>query len=200
MTTRKPLLRFSSLVLGALLLGGCAAAKLPQALPPHAESARIDALQQDILALDTTIDRAEAGRAARIALRYSRELARRYEVENSPIMHNLLVNLGLKERGLCKHWTADLLERLQRERFRSLELHWAIGNFDTAFSLEHSSVVVSARGEQIERGLVLDPWRNSGNLYWAPTLADPGYNWKPYREVLALKREYEAEQKNRLLR
>ena len=197
MTPVKKLLRFMRPLPCLLLLAGCAAVTPKPQLPPHADSTRIDALQRDILALDAGIDHAEAGRAARIAVRYSRELARLYEVENSPIVHNLLVNLGIKQRGLCKHWTADLLKRLQQERFRSLDLHWAVGNFDTAFTLEHSTVVVSAHGERIARGLVLDPWRHSGELYWAPTLQDPGYDWKPYRDVIALKREYEADLKNR---
>jgi hypothetical protein len=112
-------------------------------------------------------------------------------------MHNLLVNLGLKPRGLCVDWTTDLLTRLKQERFYSLDLHWAIANYETTFSLEHSTVVVSAGGDSINQGLVLDPWRYSGELFWAPTLEDSGYVWKPQAEIHALKQELRETRENR---
>ena len=112
-------------------------------------------------------------------------------------MHNIKVNLGFRDRGLCIDWTRDLLARLERENFVSLELHWAIANYESAFRLEHSTVVISARDHGIEQGLVLDPWRYSGNLYWARTTRDPGYRWKPQAEIHALKRRHEQQARNR---
>ena len=112
----------------------------------------------------------------------------------------MLVNLGIRERGLCIDWTTDLMARLQQEGFRSLQLHWAIANYQASFRLEHSSVVVSAIGGSIEQGLLLDPWRYSGNLYWARPGEDPGYRWRPRAEVIALKRSFEAETENRVNR
>lgn len=153
------------------------------------ETQRIEDLNHAVLSLGDAVDPDEARRAAHISIEYSRELARQYEISGSPVMHNLMVNLGLKQRGLCVDWTTDLLARLKQERFHSLDLHWAIANYETTFRLEHSTVVVSARGDSIYRGLVLDPWRHSGQLYWAPTLGDVGYAWKPQAEIHALKRE-----------
>ena len=154
-----------------------------------AETQRVRDLSHSILNLDGSIDAREAQRAARVSIEYSQELARQYEISTSPVMHNLLVNLGVKQRGLCIDWTADLLARLKQERFDSLDLHWAIANYETTFRLEHSTVVVSARGDSIYQGLVLDPWRHSGQLHWAPTLEDVGYNWKPQAEIHAVKRK-----------
>lgn len=182
-----------------LLLGlaGCASIEPELSLPPQAEAARIDALETAILALGRDVDAAEARRAARIAIRYSHALARRYEVEDAPIMHNLLVNFGVKQRGLCVDWTTDLLARLRQERFRSLEFHWAIANYTSLYRLEHSTVIASARGESIDHGLVLDPWRHAGRLYWSPTLADAGYRWETRAEIHTLKRLQEANLNNR---
>lgn len=177
------------LALALMLLQGCASSRPPAELQPLVETQRIRDLNHAILRLGDAIDPDEARRAAHISIEYSRQLAQQYEVSSSPVMHNLLVNLGLKPRGLCVDWTADLLARLKQERFSSLDLHWAIANYETAFRLEHSTVVVSARGESLYRGLVLDPWRHSGQLYWAPTLGDVGYAWKPQAEIHALKRE-----------
>ena len=137
---------------------------------------------------DTAIEPDEARRAARVAIRYSHQLAQRYGITDSPVMHNLKVNLGLRQRGLCIDWTSDLLRRLRQEKFDTLDLHWAIANYRTVFRLEHSTVVISAVGQSIEQGLILDPWRNAGRLYWSETLADSGYAWEPQADVLALKR------------
>jgi hypothetical protein len=42
---------------------------------------------------------------------------------------------------------------------------------------EHNSVVITATGQAFENGMVLDPWRNSGNLYWDLIKMDT-YPWQ----------------------
>ncbi len=194
-------LRMNRLICVLLLLlpvlNGCASTGPRIDLPPHIANQRIGELQLAILGLGDDIDASESRRAATIAIEYPQRLARQYEITDSAIVHNLKVNLGLKPRGLCIDWTSDLLARLKQEGFHSLDLHWAIANYETAFRLEHSTVVVSARGDSMQQGLILDPWRNSGDLYWAPALQDPGYFWKPRAEIHALKRKHRAEGKNR---
>jgi hypothetical protein len=188
---------FCAVTLLLLLLNGCASKSPRLELPPNVAQQRITELNLAILGLGDDIDASEAQRAARIAIDYSWQLAREYEITDSAIVHNLKVNLGLKPRGLCVHWTRDLLARMQEEGFYSLDLHWAIANYENAFRLEHSTVVISARGDPLQQGLILDPWRHSGNLYWAPALQDPGYLWWPQAQIHALKREIEADDKQR---
>ena len=108
-------------------------------------------------------------------------------------MHKIKVNLGLRSRGLCVHWTRDLLTRLQQEKFHSLDLHWGIANYDKVFRIEHSTVVVSAKGAGLHDGIVLDPWRYGGELFWSPTPDDTEYQWKPFAEIMALKKEIETD-------
>lgn len=196
-----PDLRANQLVYAAtillFLLGGCAGKSPLLDPPPIVANQRIAELNLAILGLGDDVDASEAQRAARIAIDYSRQLAREYEITDSAIVHNLKVNLGLKPRGLCIHWTSDLLARLQQEGFYSLDLHWAIANYENAFRLEHSTVIISARGDSLQQGLILDPWRHSGDLYWAPAMLDPGYLWKPQAQIHALKREIETQDKNR---
>jgi hypothetical protein len=179
------------------LLAGCATSTPVANLPPFVEQDRITELQLAIMALGDDVDRAEAQQAARIAIEYPLELAQQYEITDPPLVHNTLVNLGVKPRGLCTDWTVDLLTRLQQERFRSLELHWGIANYENLFRIEHSTVVISARGDSLQQGLVLDPWRYGGRLYWAKTLEDPVYQWYPHAEIIALKRERKALALNR---
>ena len=176
----------------ACLLQACATSNPLVELPPFIEQQRIDELQQAILSLGEDIDRDEARRAATIAIEYPLELAQAYEITDSPLMHNMLVNLGIKPRGLCIDWTWDLITRLREERFRSLELHWGIANYGRMFLIEHSTAIISARGQTLRQGLVLDPWRNGGNLFWSKTDEDPSYQWHPQAEILADKRERKA--------
>jgi hypothetical protein len=178
--------------LALLLLPACATVPAGTDAVVERDQQRITELNQDILALAEDIDPREARLAATLAIRYSRELAQQYRITDSAITHNLKVNLGLRERGLCTDWTEDLLARLRQEHFQTLDLHWAIANYETAFRLEHSSVVVSPRHASIFEGLVLDPWRHTGELYWSATTADRGYPWRPYDDVMALKRTYKA--------
>lgn len=185
------------LLMMVVLLYGCSTITAPIDLPPDAEKQRIADLGDAIIALGDDIDADEARRAARIAIEYSQQLAIEYDITGSPIYHNFLVNIGARSRGLCIDWTSDLKARLQQERFRTLDLHWAIANYRTTFSLEHSTVVVSSPGASLQQGLVLDAWRNSGDLYWSPTLEDRGYVWEPQAEIHALKRSREADAENR---
>lgn len=182
-----------------LLLHSCAMRAKTFDLPPQATNPGSLELTGEIMSLGEEIDAEEAQRAARIAIEYSQQLGEKYQVTGSPIFHNILVNLGLRDRGLCIDWTADLMARLRQEKFRSLDLHWAIANYQTTFRLEHSTVVLSAAGESFQQGLVLDPWRNSGDLYWARTDRDAGYLWQAQAEVHALKRSFRAEADVRLL-
>ena len=132
-------------------------------------------------------------RAADVAYSESARLAVLYEIEDHPLVHNTKVNLGIKPRGLCYHWADDLERRLQQEGFETLSLHRAVANFDR-ISLEHSTVIVSARGEGMYEGIVLDPWRKGGELTWVPTREDPRYEWIPREEVFRIRRERRARQ------
>ena len=186
------------LALAFLLVQGCASLRPQVDLPPMVEQQRIAELNLAIRSLSDDIDPHEASLAARIAIEYTQQLAQEYEISSSPITHNFLVNVGAKPRGLCVDWTSDLLARLQQERFYSLQLHWGIANYENAFRIEHSTVIISARGDSLDQGLVLDPWRQGGRLFWAPTLQDPAYRWHPQAEIHALKRQQQTVSTNRL--
>jgi len=169
------------LFLAILSLAGCAAAPPPEARA--ADQREAAELGHAILALGDGVDPEEAKRAARIAFSYSRQLAREYRVTDPPLIHNAKVHMGLRPRGLCYEWAEDLEARLLQENFRTLELHRAIAP-EALFRIEHSTVVVSRRGDSLSDGLVLDPWRNGGALYWAPARDDGDYDWRPKAEVL----------------
>lgn len=177
-----------SAVLGLLLLAACAGAP-----PPDRAAHEIDTGMQDdiaglartLQALDPAVDAEEAWRAARVTHAYTRQLARAYRITDPPLIHNTKVNMGLRPRGLCWHWAQDIERRLRQEGFATLDLHRAVANGFNPLRLEHSTAIISARGAPYDQGVVLDPWRRGGRLFWAPVARDHAYDWHPRDAVLA---------------
>ena len=137
---------------------------------------KIEQLEHALAALSAGVDKTEAMMVAETAVRESAVLADEYQLVRPAVAHNLLVALGIKDRGLCYHWTEDLMKRLQALDLKSLQLYWGVAYRGSELR-EHNCVVVSARGQGFFKGIVLDPWRNSGNLFWARVTKD-SYPWK----------------------
>ena len=162
-------------LLAATLISGCAGNRAAS-LSPERMSSNVDALRRELAALGPGTDKAEAGMVAETAVTYSGRLAEEYRVVPPARLHNLLIQVGIKDRGLCYHWTEDLMKRLQALDLADLPA--ALGGGPRGNDLrEHNSVVITANGQPFEAGLVLDPWRNSGDLYWAVVNTD-SYPWE----------------------
>lgn len=140
--------------------------------------ARREQLTARILALAPDVAQAEAQRLAQVALEYPMRLASDYQLTQPAITHNVLVNLGMRPRGLCIHWTEDMLYELATLNLQTLDLYWGVAYPTNPFRLEHSSPVVTAKGQPFDSGLLLDAWRNSGELYFGPVADDPRYQWE----------------------
>lgn len=147
----------------------------------------IEELTQAFLDLGPDVDPSEAARAARVVYTYVDQLVIEYEIVDGPLVHNSKVNFGTKPRGLCWHWAHDIDNRLQRERFHTLQIHRAIANYNN-IRLEHSTTMLGRRGDPMEKAIVLDPWRNGGELFWEIAEKDTRYNWTERDEVFAYKR------------
>jgi hypothetical protein len=169
-------------VIGAT--GGCIGMYTPtagsrNATGPKTENndwQRVEDLSKELANLEPDSDGREARLVAKTAIRYSAHLAQEYHLVRPPLLHNLLVNLKLKDRGLCYHWAEDLLQRLEELELKNYRLHWAVA-YGGSLLREHNSVVITANGDAFEQGMVLDPWRHSGKLFWAPVTKDR-YPWK----------------------
>jgi hypothetical protein len=162
-------------LLAATLIAGCAGNR-SAFLSPERMSANVDALRHELAALGPGTDTAEAGMVAETAVSYSSRLAEEYRVVPPARLHNLLIQVGIKDRGLCYHWTEDLMKHLQTLKLRTYQLHWGVAHRGSDLQ-EHNSVVITANGRPFETGLLLDPWRNSGDLYWALVSTD-SYPWQ----------------------
>jgi hypothetical protein len=162
-------------LLAAILISGCAGNRAAS-LRPERISSNVNALRHELAALGPGTDKAEAGLVAETAVTYSSRLAEEYQVVPPARLHNLLIQVGIKDRGLCYHWTEDLMKRLQALNLRTYQLHWGVAHRGNDLR-EHNSVVITANGQPFETGLLLDPWRNSGDLYWAVVNTDR-YPWQ----------------------
>lgn len=156
--------------------------------PAPGTPSEISALAAEIRSLDPRVDPAEALRAAQVTYDYTYQLAQEYQITDGPLIHNSKVNMGLRPRGLCWHWAEDIEKRLLRENFRTLDIHRAIAN-SFNIRLEHSTAIVSFKGQGFKQGVVLDPWRKGGVLFWARTVEDKRYDWMAQSFVHAKKRE-----------
>ena len=134
-------------------------------------------LKKDLESLSNDLDAKEAFLIANTAIRFSMVLANQYELVRPPLLHNHLVNAGTKKRGICFHWTQDLIKRLRELDQKSFDFHCGIAYADSWLRITHSSVIISAKGKAFEDGIVLDPWRNSGRLYWISVKKDR-YPWQ----------------------
>ena len=139
---------------------------------------RVNALVHDLAALNHNYDEAEARRVAETALHASAILAKEYGLVRPPILHNLFIQMGLRDRGLCYHWTEDLMSRLNTLQLKSYQLRWGVA-YRGSDLREHNTVVITTNGQPFENGLVLDPWRHSGKLYWVVVK----YDRYPWREL-----------------
>lgn len=180
-----------SLLVILMSAAGVAVAEGGQSVDPQ----KIAGLTQAIRALGQDVDPDEASRAARIAYEYTQTLAQQYQITDPPIIHNTKVNMGLKPRGLCWHWAHDIEARLKKESFRTLDLHRAVATPSSPFRLEHSTAIISRRGDTMFEGIVLDPWRKGGVLSWMKTRTDKRYTWRPRDIVLQEKRKQNKSQR-----
>jgi hypothetical protein len=179
-------LNYRVLLLLVVLINACAAGHQIDQQPTAGERAqdpwatayreKVASLQAELAALNRQANLPEARQVAETAIMYSYQLADEYRVVRPAVLHNVLIRVGLKDRGLCYHWAEDLLKQLDALDLKTYQLHWGVAHRGSELR-EHNSVVITASGQAFERGMVLDPWRNSGDLYWSRVKTDR-YPWK----------------------
>lgn len=145
-----------------------------------ATSAQDPRLIESIVGLGPRVDPKEAQRIAEIAYTTGRELAQKWRMVSSPTLNNFLINIGARKAGYCFHFAHELLYRLDGEKLKSVDLHWAGSDWGT--DTEHNVIVVTAKGQAFEEGILLDNWRRSGRLLWGPLNGDASHTWTEYKD------------------
>jgi hypothetical protein len=137
---------------------------------PKYDSAAAEALASKLAALSPMVNREEAGRLAECAYATASQLRKQYRMFGTPIFNNFLVHWGIKKRGYCFQWAADLLVAFDALKLTSLELHW--GEANPGNWRENNCIVVTAKGQPFNRGIILECWRHFGRLRSGPVVGD----------------------------
>jgi len=103
-------------------------------------------------------------------------LTKEFKLTSPALWHNTLVNLGLREKGLCYHWSDALYVHLVSQKYVGFDFHLVGANIGE-YWLEHNALVVVKKGGKVEEGVVIDPWRDSGRLYFSKVKKDKKYSW-----------------------
>lgn len=143
------------------------------------QEASIIQLTEALIGLGNMIDVAEAKSVAYDAVVYPLILANKWGMMYPPQYHNVLVNSGRRSRGLCYQWTEDMTTLMRKKNLRSFDLHHGMVFRHTKD--EHNSLIISAKGDDLRKGIVLDPWRFSGKLYWAKVIDDKKHPWIKFK-------------------
>ena len=170
------MLRYSSLILLSLFLIGCSV-KSSSPAPSN-----VNRLGQTLQSMDANISQQEADYLAWDIYHKAEELSESYALVSPPQFHNFLVNVGVREKGLCYHFSDALYVHLKSQGYASFDFHLVGANIGEYWS-EHNALVVVAkkcRSEKciLEHGILIDAWRDSGEVYYARVNEDKGYHWK----------------------
>jgi len=138
--------------------------------------AKAEKLAAELAALSPKVNHDEAKLLADCAFATVTKLRREYRMFGTPIFNNFLIYHGLRKRGYCYQWSEDLLIAIDALRLKSLELHW--GEYDPNTWRENNCIVVTAKGQPFNRGIMLECWRHLGHLYFNPVASD----WETYVE------------------
>jgi chemotaxis signal transduction protein len=68
-------------------------------------------------------------------------------------------------------------------KLETLEFHWAESEPNTGG--ENNAIVVTARGQPFEQGILLDSWRAQPHVTWTQVTKDPGYHWNENKSFAA---------------
>ena len=130
-------------------------------------------LSKALVALAPDVDPDEAELLSVTAHTTARSLAREYRVVLNPEFQNFLINIGARQRGWCGHWTRDIGARLKELRLKTLVLHWGAAYAGTTG--EDNCLVVTARNQPFQDGIIIDGWRRAGRLFWCAVRKDHEY-------------------------
>src|SRR6266487_4942350 len=135
-------------------------------------------LSKALTALAPDANPAEAESLSKTAHTTARRLKREYRVVLNPEFTVFLYNIGMRKRGWCGHWAQDIGAELKELKLKTLVLHWGEAYPNT--TSENNALVVTARNQRFEDGILLDGWRRAGRLFWCPVIKDDEYEMEQH--------------------
>ena len=133
----------------------------------------IKGLAKALTALAHDVDPAEAQALSATAHTKARSLKKEYRVVLNPEFTVFLYNIGMRKRGWCGHWAQDIGAELKELKLKTLVLHW--GEAYPKSTSENNALVVTARNQPFNQGIIVDGWRRAGRLFWCQVKKDDEY-------------------------
>ena len=134
-------------------------------------------LSKLLSSLNTQASSLETMQLSRDISYQTKRLSQEFKMTSPPQYHNFLVNIRVRDKGLCYHWSDALYEHFSKQNYPSFEFHLVGANIGEYWS-EHNSLVIVAKGMKIRDGVIIDPWRNGGKLYFSKVTQDTEYLWR----------------------
>ncbi|MEN9433620.1 MAG: hypothetical protein RLZZ422_1209 [Pseudomonadota bacterium] len=183
--------RLAPLMLVAALSTGCAVQYDGVSMTPGSSRPQVNSLSPDLQkniselqvalqSMDSSISPREAADVAYDAYIYPRYLANEWGLTWPPLYHNVLRNSKKRPAGLCTDWTQAMRTHMYKKKLKTFDLWWGVAYKGNAWR-EHSTLVMTAKGKPFDSGILLDPWRNSGELFWSRVPQDDDYPWKVFQ-------------------
>ncbi len=136
----------------------------------------IQHLYSQLVGLSSSVSKEEAEDLANSIIIYSMYLSNKYKLVSPPNFQNFLINIKIKDRGLCYQWMYDLSSFIKKKSYKTFDFYYGVDSLNTIF--EHNVLVVTAKNTNFESGIVIDPWRNSGTIHSIKIKNDKNYKWK----------------------
>jgi hypothetical protein len=138
----------------------------------------------EIIQLATLLQRSSPLSTYSESLKLSQDIFTQIKVLNkvfqrttSPKYHNFLITLGLKKKGLCYHWSDALYHHFKTQKsYPSFTFHLMVSNKGSYWK-EHNTLVIVPIDQAIEEGVIIDPWRDTHQLYFSKVKDDTDYHW-----------------------
>ena len=160
-----------SAVIVLFMLSGCAVSPQPDDGGDAAHLTRL------LLEVNEVAPKEEAKELAEDILQESARLEKAFGRESNPYWHNFLVNVGVKKKGLCYHYSDGLYRHFAAQHYPDYAFH-LLGAHIGEYWREHNALAVSAPGQPVLDGIVVDPWRQAGSVYVSKISEDRAYRWR----------------------
>jgi len=144
---------------------------------PYTAQNGIEELAEMLQTLDSRIPPGEAYLLSQDIFSEIRKLTQKFKPVSEPHFNNFLINTGLKEQGLCYEWSDALYLHFKQSGYSGFEFHLLVANQGEYF-FEHNVLVVTAKDSDVMEGVIIDPWRKPGEVYFSKVKDDTRYTWR----------------------
>lgn len=106
---------------------------------------------------------------------FAKNLKQTYHLTDFSNLNNFLINLGINRSGLCWELAFEMLIYLKPKNY-DIDYYIASANIGSYFH-EHTVLVLTCKDCEFEKGVLIDVWRNGGEVYFQKVNQDEKYKW-----------------------